>query len=65
VVRNAPLLLGSFVAPPHLLHHAFALLTQSADFPGQTLLPTIEDILLLNVTNGSFITTDNIQGDIL
>ncbi|EIN07199.1 peroxidase TAP [Punctularia strigosozonata HHB-11173 SS5] len=35
------------------------------DYPGQTLLPAIEDILFLNLTNGSFITTDNIQGDIL
>ncbi|KAI0338774.1 peroxidase TAP [Trametopsis cervina] len=34
-------------------------------FPGQAALPTLQQILTLNATNGSFLPLQNIQGDIL
>ncbi|KAI0804730.1 hypothetical protein BC629DRAFT_1203838 [Irpex lacteus] len=36
-----------------------------ASFPGQGLLPTLEQILTFNATNGTFLPIQNIQGDIL
>ncbi|KIP02827.1 DyP-type peroxidase [Phlebiopsis gigantea 11061_1 CR5-6] len=36
-----------------------------ATFPGQAVLPTLQEILTLNATNGTFLPLQNIQGDIL
>ncbi|KAL0952906.1 hypothetical protein HGRIS_007122 [Hohenbuehelia grisea] len=35
------------------------------DYPGQTKLPSLEDLIRLNSTNGTFLPVDDIQGDIL
>lgn len=34
-------------------------------FPGQLALPTLEQIINLNATNGTFLPLEDIQGDIL
>ncbi|KAJ8507743.1 dyp-type peroxidase [Pleurotus djamor] len=35
------------------------------DYPGQTPLPSLDEIIRLNATNGTFLPLDEIQGDIL
>lgn len=37
----------------------------SSAFPGQVALPTLADVSAHNVTNGTFLSLENIQGDIL